>query len=93
MSKEILELFKMADRLCDKSIQIDEKAPYLGKWYLCMKYPFHKLQVGHSFVLEGLTENQITHIICSAKALYGKKLNHKYARKKEGDGIRIWRIE
>lgn len=51
-------------------------------------YPYDQLQVGESFHVPGGNMN----VLCNYNRTRGKKLERKFVCRKEGDGIRVWRI-
>jgi len=52
-------------------------------------YPHEALDVGESFHVPGGNMN----ILCNYKRIRGKRLGRTFVCRREGDGIRVWRIE
>ena len=52
-------------------------------------YPYEELQVGESFHVPGGNMN----VLCNYNRIRGKRLGTKFVRRREGDGIRVWRID
>lgn len=52
-------------------------------------YPHEALQVGESFFVPGGNMN----VLCNYNRIRGKRLERKFVCRREGDGIRVWRIE
>jgi hypothetical protein len=52
-------------------------------------YPHEVLDVGESFHVPGGNMN----ILCNYNRIRGKRLGRKFVCRREGDGIRVWRIE
>ncbi len=53
------------------------------------KYPFEDMLVGDSFYIEGVGMQ----VVLNANWRAGKRLGRKYVARKEGDGVRVWRME
>lgn len=71
--------------------EIEKGIPLPG---LNTKYPFEKMEVGDSFFIENpIKDNRGNPLSLSGQAnqRYGGK--KRFAQRKEGSGIRIWRIE
>jgi len=52
------------------------------------KYPYAVMEVGDSFfVAEGGIQN-----VCNQNYRMGKKLGMSFIARKEGDGVRVWRV-
>jgi len=51
-------------------------------------YPYKELQVGESFYVEGVRMQ----ILCNANLRQSKLLDRKFVCRKEGEGIRVWRV-
>lgn len=51
-------------------------------------YPYEQLQVGESFLVPGGNMN----LLCNYNNTRGKKLGMKFVCRKEGDGVRVWRV-
>lgn len=52
-------------------------------------YPYAQLQVGESFLVTGMKMQSLSNM----NLRNGKSLGRRFVCRKEGDGIRIWRIE
>ena len=52
------------------------------------KYPHEEMEVGDSFFLEGISMQ----VVLNANWRAGKKLGWKFVARKEGGGIRVWRV-
>jgi hypothetical protein len=52
-------------------------------------YPYGELQVGESFWVTGVKMASL----CNLNLRQGKSLGRKFVCRKEGDGVRIWRVE
>jgi hypothetical protein len=52
-------------------------------------YPYEDLQVGESFHVPGGNMN----VLCNYNRIRGKRMGRKFVCRREGDGIRVWRIE
>jgi hypothetical protein len=50
------------------------------------RYPFHQMKVGDSFYSSSST-------VTSAAFRHGTLYNKKFTVRKEGDGLRVWRIK
>ncbi len=51
-------------------------------------YPHEALQVGESCFVPGGNMN----VLCNYNRIRGKKLDRGFVCRKEGDGIRVWRV-
>lgn len=51
-------------------------------------YPHEQLQVGESFLVPGGNMN----ILCNYNRIKGRKLDRQFVCRKEGNGIRVWRV-
>ena len=51
-------------------------------------YPYKQMDVGDSFFAPG---TKIT-VMCNLQYRMGKKTGMKFTARKEGDGVRVWRI-
>ena len=51
-------------------------------------YPYEQLQVGESFWVSGVRMQAL----CNINRRHGKRLNRQFVCRKEGDGVRIWRV-
>jgi hypothetical protein len=52
------------------------------------KYPYKEMEVGDSFfVSAGGIQN-----VCNQNYRMGKKLGMSFIARKEGDGVRVWRV-
>ena len=52
-------------------------------------YPYEQLEVGESFVVQGVGMNSL----CNLNRVKGRKYGRKFVCRKDGEGVRIWRIE
>lgn len=72
-------------------IIIDKNIPIPYKHYLGgSKYPFHKLEVGDSFLLP---DSIGAKAFRTSATQYGKRHNMKFLTRKVENGVRIWRTE
>ena len=69
----------------DKNVEIPEITRCGGR---PAKYPWHAMEVGDSFFVPDKKSCQFGGLIQYAK----KKTGYKYSVRKEGDGIRVWRV-
>ncbi len=53
-----------------------------------MNYPYEQLQVGESFWVEGVTMQSL----CNANRRQSKRLSRKFVCRREGKGVRVWRV-
>lgn len=53
-----------------------------------MNYPYEQLQVGESFWVEGVTMQSL----CNANRRQSKRLSRKFVCRREGEGVRVWRV-
>lgn len=53
------------------------------------EFPYQNLEVGDSFFVEGI-KNQL---MLNRNYLEGKRLGRKFTLRREGNGVRIWRIQ
>jgi hypothetical protein len=51
-------------------------------------FPYDELQVGESFWVA----NTPMPILCNCNRRQGKRLNRKFICRKEGEGVRVWRV-
>ena len=51
-------------------------------------YPYEDLQVGESFFVPDGNMN----LLCNYNRVRGKRLERKFVCRKEGKGIRVWRV-
>ena len=51
-------------------------------------FPYEQMQVGESFWVSGMKMQSL----CNVNVRQAKRLKRKFACRKEGDGIRVWRI-
>jgi hypothetical protein len=68
--------------------EIDKGVP-LPEEKVRHNYPHEALDVGESFHVPGGNMN----ILCNYNRIRGKRLGRKFVCRREGDGIRVWRIE
>lgn len=54
-----------------------------------MNYPYELLQVGESFWVEGVSMQSL----CNANRRQSKRLERRFICRKEGEGVRVWRVE
>jgi hypothetical protein len=66
----------------EKGIPIPRSSEYEAK------YPFSKMEVGDSFSVEERRES-----VASAARSYGCRVGKKFSIRKEGNGMRIWRVK
>ena len=52
-------------------------------------YPYRDLQVGESFWVAGISMQSL----CNSNRRQSKALDRKFICRKEGDGVRVWRVE
>ena len=52
------------------------------------KYPHEDMEVGDSFFLVGVSMQ----VVLNANWRAGKRLARRFTARKEGDGIRVWRM-
>lgn len=52
------------------------------------KYPHEDMTVGDSFYLEGVSMQ----VVLNANWRAGKRLARRFTARKEGEGIRVWRV-
>lgn len=52
------------------------------------KYPHEDMEVGDSFFLVGVS----TQVVLNANWRAAKRLGWRFTARKEGDGIRVWRV-
>jgi hypothetical protein len=53
------------------------------------KYPWSEMKVGDSFFVENGSQN----VLSTAGRQYGRFHGGKFSTRKEGNGVRVWRIE
>jgi len=70
----------------DVAVEVGIPVPAVRKSY---KYPYHVMQVNESFKVDGVK----LQTICNMNSRNGKRLGRKFIARKEGDGIRVWRVE
>ena len=51
-------------------------------------YPYEDLQVGESFWVSGISMQSL----CNSNRRKSKLLDRKFVCRKEGDGVRVWRV-
>ena len=51
-------------------------------------YPYKEMVVGDSFLVPGAK----LQIVCNNNWRVGKKLGMVFSDRKEGDGVRVWRV-
>ena len=69
-------------------MKIDKGVPLPKKRIPNGSYPFKEMAIGDSFM--------VTDGLASARVLaihYGRRHGVKFTSRKEGDGLRVWRIE
>jgi hypothetical protein len=52
------------------------------------RYPYGAMQVGDSFLVPGGK----LQIVCNANYRAGKRLGRRFTARKDGDGVRVWRL-
>lgn len=52
-------------------------------------YPYDLLQVGESFWVSGVKMQAL----CNANRRQSKRLSRTFVCRREGDGVRVWRVE
>lgn len=52
------------------------------------RYPYKVMEVGDSFLVEGSS----LQVVCNANYRAGKKLGKRFIARKDGEGIRVWRM-
>ena len=52
-------------------------------------YPYRDLQVGESFWVAGISMQSL----CNSNRRQSKALARKFICRKEGDGVRVWRVD
>jgi hypothetical protein len=52
-------------------------------------YPYKNMKVGDSFFVDG----GVITVICNSNYRMSKQLDCKFTARKEGTGVRVWRIE
>ena len=52
------------------------------------KYPHEDMEVGDSFLIPNVSMQ----VVLNANWRAGKRLARRYTARKEGDGIRVWRV-
>ena len=65
-----------------------DKGIALPKEKVKHNYPHEELQVGESFLVQGGNMN----VLCNYNRIKGKRLDRQFVCRKEGDGIRVWRV-
>jgi hypothetical protein len=51
-------------------------------------FPWQSMEVGDSFLVEGRSQSSVA----SHGSLAGQRYGRKFTTRKEGDGVRVWRI-
>lgn len=72
-------------------IKIEKNIPIPNRERHVSKYPFGKMKVGDSFFLLATDTN--ANKIRSAAAWYAVRNGFKFTVRKEGEGVRCWRIK
>lgn len=62
--------------------------PPLGGVGSKSKWPWHTLEVGQSFLAEGMPIQKMSALACKAAI----RLNYKYSCRTTEDGTRVWRV-
>jgi hypothetical protein len=52
-------------------------------------YPYAELQIGESFYVENVKMQSL----CNLNRRHGKTMGRKFVCRREGVGVRIWRVE
>ena len=52
------------------------------------KYPFSKMKIGDSFFIEDTSAK-----VRASASSYGKRLNREFITRREGNGVRCWRVK
>lgn len=66
---------------------IEKGVPVPPRKYRTRVYPFSDMEVGDSFKLDDRKKS----VECAA-SYYGRRNGKKFACRKDGDGVRVWRI-
>lgn len=69
----------------EKGVPITGSRGVKGSW----KYPFANMQIGDSFVVPDCPRDRIDGAIYKARRVLG----WSFAKRKEGTGYRVWRVE
>jgi hypothetical protein len=62
----------------------------------CKKYPFREMEIDDSFLVENYSRGKMNNILSAGRnfaAKSGDCTHYKFATRKEGNNIRIWRVE
>lgn len=65
-----------------------EKGVALPLEKVVRKYPHEDMEVGDSFFLVGIQMQ----VVLNANWRAGKRLGRRFTARKEGEGIRVWRV-
>ena len=52
-------------------------------------YPYRNMEIGDSFYVEGIKLNTML----NTNWRWSRKLDRNFIARKEGDGIRVWRVD
>lgn len=69
-------------------IMFDKNVPIPPRKKFFKKYHLEDMQIGDSFLAENVKINSMNQVIARAKA----KTGFKFTFRKDGTGVRIWRI-
>jgi hypothetical protein len=75
-------------RRCTEMIAL-EKGKEIPKKQKEGKYPYHLMEVGDSFYIEG----EILSKVCNASYREWKRTGRKFTARKIDNGVRVWRVE
>jgi hypothetical protein len=63
-----------------------------GRMRKRLSYPYGEMEVGDSFVVENDCASRMVNV-CGMNRKMGLRLGRKFTARKQGDDIRIWRVE
>jgi len=69
-------------------IKIDKNIPFVESKAYTSKYPFNKMNIGDSFLVEVQDERKIA----SAASYFGTRNSMKFSVRNTDKGLRCWRI-
>lgn len=70
--------------------KIESNIPIPGK--LHAKYPFASMKVGDSFYAAGCLKPARRSSLSSCCVAFAKRNKVKFTTRREGDGVRVWRV-